>query len=543
MTRRACVFVLLFTVLAACAPVARQATPGAAAPRSPLVVVLVVDQLRTEYLERYGGQLTGGLRRVLDEGAWFREAAYPYLNTVTCAGHSTIGTGAFPYRHGMVLNAWWNRAAGRSNPCTSDPAVRNIGYMGTPGGGDSAAALLAPTLAQRLRERNGRSVALSLKPRSAIGLAGVNPTAVVWFDERNGWSTSTAFTDAPVDWIQAFVDANPVAADRGKAWERMLPEARYLGPDDGAGERTPSGWTRVFPHQLGTPADQFLLHWQRSPFADEYLARMAMHAVDTLDLGRGPNVDFLGVSFSTMDLVGHQYGPASHEVQDVLFRLDRTIGQLLAHLDARLGKEGYVLALSSDHGVSAIPEQSGAGRQPAPEILAAIDTALAPIFGPGKYAAHSAYTDVYLAPGVLDRLKASDAATAAVLAALRALPGIAAAYRSDEIGNPSVRQSADPVKRAAALSYYAPRSGDLIVVPRENWLLSTAAATHGTLYKYDQQVPVIFFGAGVPGGPRQGAATPADIAPTLAALAGVPFSTPDGRDLLQRTGSGAAPGR
>jgi hypothetical protein len=531
MTRRVPGFLLLLALLHGCAPLA---PPEKIGRREPLVVVVVVDQLRTDYLETYGPQFTAGLRRLIDNGAWFREAAYPYLNTVTCAGHSTIATGTLPYRHGMVLNAWWDREAARTNPCTSDRRVTNIGYVGTPAGGDSAAALLEPTLAQRIRERNGRAVALSLKARSAIALGGRNPNAVVWFDERHGWATSTAFTEAPVAWVQSFIDAHSLDAYRGRAWERLLPASVYKGPDDGAGERTPSGWSRVFPHVLGNPAEQFLLHFQRSPFADEYLGRLAMHAIDSLDLGRGPAVDFLGVSFSTLDLVGHQYGPASHEVQDVLFRLDRTIGRLLDHLDARLGKDGYVLALSSDHGVAPVPEQSGGGRQPATEIIAAIDGALAPIFGPGKYVAHSAYTDIYLAPGVFDRLKASEKASSAVLDALRALRGVAGAYRSDEISAPAMRQSTDPAKRAAALSHYPPRSGDLIIVPRENWLLSTAATTHGTLHAYDQQVPVIFFGAGVAGGARHEPATPADIAPTLATLAGVSFTTVDGKALLQQ---------
>jgi hypothetical protein len=531
MTRRLFILGVLAALAHGCAA-SQLETPSR---RSPLVVVLVVDQMRSQYLEAYGGQFTAGLKRLKDEGMWFRHAAFPYLNTVTCAGHSTIGTGALPHRHGMVLNAWWNRKTARSAPCTSDPSVKNIGYMGRPGGGDSAASLLVPTLAQQLREKSGgRVVALSLKSRSAIPMAGPAADAVLWFDDRAGWTTSTAFADKPVEWIQAFIDRNPVEASRGQAWERLLPAAAYQGEDEGVGERTPSGWGRVFPHRLGEPAEQFLLHWTRSPFADEYLGRLAAHAIDTLDLGRGTGTDFISVSFSTLDLVGHQYGPASHEVQDVLFRLDRTIGALLDHLDARLGRQGYVLALSSDHGVAQIPEQSGAERQPSTGIVAAIDGALGPIFGPGHYVAQTVYTDIYLAPGVLDRLKASPEASTAVLGALRALPGIAEAYRSDQVSDPAVRSSQDPVKRAAALSHYPPRSGDMIIVPRENWLLSTAATTHGTLYAYDQRVPVIFFGAGVVAGVQDRPATPADIAPTLAALAGAAFTATDGKPLMGR---------
>jgi predicted AlkP superfamily pyrophosphatase or phosphodiesterase len=531
MMRRLFVLVLAAVLTANCASAPSR---GAQPTRARLVVLLVVDQMRTEYIETLGPRFTGGFRRLLDEGAWFRNAAFPYLNTVTCAGHATIGTGALPYRHGMVLNAWWDRAGERLNPCTTDGSVSNIGYMGTPAGGDSAAALLVPPLAEQLRNgAGGRSVALSLKPRSAITMAGRNPNAVVWFDERAGWTTSTAFTSKPIDWLHAYIDANPVAADRGKTWERLLPASAYEGADDVRGEASPSGWTRVFPHRLGEPAAQFLLHWQRSPFADAYLGRMAAHAVEALDLGRGPGTDILAVSFSTLDLVGHQYGPASHETQDVLFRLDRTIGALLAHLDARLGRDGYVLGLSADHGVANLPEETGGGRQSSTAIVAAIDAALAPFFGPGKYVARTVYTDIYLTPGTLDRLRQSAQASAAVLDALRALPGIAHAFRVDEISDAAVRASTDPVKRAAALSYYAPRSGDIIVVPARNWLLSTAATTHGTLHPYDQRVPVIFFGAGVAPGVHDRAATPADIAPTLAALAGAPFKATDGVVLLR----------
>jgi predicted AlkP superfamily pyrophosphatase or phosphodiesterase len=517
------------------APNPPAATPTAAAPaRVPLVVVLVVDQMRRDYIEMYGEHFTAGFKRLRSEGTWFRQGAYPYLNTVTCAGHSTIGTGALPYRHGMVLNAWWDRETGRSRPCTSDPQQKNIAYDGAASGGDSAESLRVEPFGEQIHDAGGQTVAMSLKPRSAITMAGRNPTAVVWFDERAGWTTSSAFTKEPIDWLRTYFSSHPYGTARGTSWTLLLPPSAYRGTDDAQGERSPNGWTRVFPHELGAPPEQFNTHWQRSPFADEYLGALAAHAIDTLQLGRGRQTDFLSVSFSTLDLVGHQYGPASHEVQDILFRLDRTIGTLLDHLDARLGRDGYVLALSSDHGVAPLPEQSGGRRQPASEISAAIDAALAPHFGPGKYVAHTVYTDLYLAPGVLERLRNTPAASKAVLTALEELPGITRAFRSDQLSPASARTSPDPALRAAALNYYAPRSGDIIVVPERNWLLSTAATTHGTLHPYDQDVPIIFFGAHVAAGVSDAPATPADIAPTLAALAGVRFAATDGRPLLRR---------
>ncbi|OFW11754.1 MAG: hypothetical protein A3H96_24735 [Acidobacteria bacterium RIFCSPLOWO2_02_FULL_67_36] len=534
------VVLFLLTAVAVSLPASPRAGPSAqtSAPRAPkLVVMVVVDQMRADYLETYSSALSHGLRTLMKEGAWFQRAAYPYLNTITCAGHSTIGTGALPYRHGMVLNAWFDRAANRSRECTGDPATTKVSYGGLTGTSDSPAALLVPTLAEQIRDHAGaRAIAISLKARSAIGLAGHKADAVVWFDDRGAWTTSSAFAKSPPAVFQRFIDEHPLAAEVGKTWERTLDPSAYKLTDDGVGERPPSGWTRTFPHPLGTPGGKvdsaFLGQWQRSPFADEYLERMAEAAIDGEKLGSGSATDYLGVSLSSLDYVGHAFGPYSHEVQDMLVRLDRTTARLLAHLDARVGRGNYVLALTSDHGVAPIPEQiPGAGRQLSREVGAAIDGALGPIFGPGKYMAFSAYTDIYLAPGVLDRLKADAKASAAVLAAVGALPGIAHAFRSDEISDPEVRTDPDPVRRAAALGYHPARSGDLIIVPREHWILSSSATTHGTLYPYDQRVPVIFFGAGVKPGEYTGDVTPADVAPTLAALAHVAFKKLDGQVL------------
>ena len=526
--------IVCVVLLLASPAISGQQRPAAA--RRPLIVLIVVDQMRTDYLERAAPHLTGGLKRLTTEGAWFVNGAYPYLNTITCAGHATIGTGAFPYNHGMVLNAWWDRAAGRERACTSDETAKNISYgTAAAGGGDSARAMLVPAMAQSVREAGGRTVGMSLKPRSAITLVGKNPTAVVWLNDRTGWTTSSAFTARKIGWLDAFVETHPIAADAGKVWDRSLPVEHYAGPDDGAGERVPTGWTRTFPHAIDkADATGFMSQWQRSPFADEYLGRMAVAAIDRLELGRGKAPDFLAVSFSSLDLVGHQFGPASHEVQDMVVRLDRTIGALLNHLDAKLGKDGYVVGFSADHGVGPLPEQTeGSGRQTGSQALAAIDGALSPFFGAGKYAAFSAYTDLYLLPGVADRLKSHPKAAEAVVEALEKLPAVAQAFRAEDISSPEMRTSSDPVKRAAALSYNPARSGDFIIVPRTNWMLSTSSATtHGTLHPYDQRVPVIVYGAGVAAGVRQDAATPADIVPTLAALAGVSFTAPDGKPLV-----------
>jgi type I phosphodiesterase/nucleotide pyrophosphatase len=532
----------------AAAAVAWPAAPGAVrsqdSGRPTLVVIVVVDQMRADYLEWYGSYFTSGFARLKREGAIFVNAAYPYLNTITCAGHSTIGTGTFPYRHGMILNNWYDRKTGKSPYCTDDPSMTEISYNGlTSVQGDSAKKLLAPAIGEQIMNRGGRSVAISLKPRSAVTLTGHKSTAVVWFDERGGWTTSTAFTKAPVPYLQEFISRNPLTADFDKVWERTLPASAYQGEDEVKSEGTAAGWTRSFPHVLGVRGGkdaEFYSRWQRSPFADEYVARLAIASIDALKLGRGKAADFLGVSFSAVDGVGHLFGPRSHEIQDTLVRLDRTIGNLLDHLDKTVGAGNYVLALSADHGVAEVPEQSGGGRVSSKSVAQALEGVLGPALGAGTHVAASAYTNVYLSADARKRLARDPALRAAALDAVRSVKGIKFAFWGPELASADARRSSDPVKRAAALSHHPDRSGDIIVAPAENWILSTSVTTHGTQYPYDQRVPVILLGAPFRAGTYTSDATPADLAPTLAAVANVKIAATDGRVLKEALSSGRA---
>lgn len=533
--------------LAVCAALALHAAAASApavhasqpAPGPKLLVLVVVDQMRAQYLEDYRPLFTKGFKRILTEGAWYRRAAYPYLNTVTCAGHSTIGTGTFPYRHGMVLNAWYDRDTKKLPTCTSDPSATEFSFSGLePVEGDSAGRLMQRTLAERLKtEKGSRVVALSLKPRSTVPVAGTKADAVTWFDDRGGWMTSLAY-GPPSPALQAFVSANPPAADLRKVWRKALRGSAYTFDDDASDERPVVGWGRTFPHALsqrrGQPDADFYTRWQRSPYSDEYLERMAAAMIDALRLGRGSSVDFLSVSFSALDLVGHAYGPRSHEVQDLLVRLDATLGRLLDRLDATVGRGNYMLALSADHGVSDIPEQTtDGGRLTNATIKAALQKALEGALGPGEHAMSSQYTDHYLSAAAAERLRTDLNLRESVIAALGALPGVQQVYYGPDLAKPEARQSSDPLLRAAALSYYPGRSGDLIMLPRPHWITSTAATTHGTHNQYDQRVPVIVFGAGVKPGTYDAPATPADIMPTFAAAAGVDLGAVDGRVLSE----------
>ena len=535
--------------LPAAACVLLSAAVAAAETPPKLLVVLVVDQMRADYVDTYGHQWRAGLRRLLDGGARFERAAFAYHATVTCAGHASVATGSQPARHGMVRNSWWDHAAGAMVTCTTDASETPIAYGGQASERHSPRPIAAPTLADRLRAgpRGARVVSLSLKPRSAITLAGQAGEAVTWFDAGNTWATSTAYARAPVPAVRRFIAANPVEDAFTQVWERARPPADYLHADDGLGERPPDGWTSRFPHPLGDPdatdpaaggpgslPRDFYARWQASPYSDDYLARLALALVDAFELGAADRTDYLAIGFSALDYAGHRFGPRSHEVQDVLVRLDATIGGLLEALDARVGRDGYVVALSADHGVSPIPERAAAegldaGRIRGRELRSELETWLAARYGPGPHVAALAGGDLYLAPGLYDTLRANAADLAALTALIRRAPGVWRVHTRDEL--PSAAADPDPVTRAAALSAFEGRSGDLVLIFKPYWIgaLPMLAASHGSPHRYDTRVPVLLYGGRIAPGRHAVPASPLDVAPTLAALAGVTLPQVDGR--------------
>ncbi|HET6929859.1 MAG TPA: alkaline phosphatase family protein [Candidatus Acidoferrum sp.] len=520
--------------------------------RPKLVVLLVVDQMRGDYVDKFRGQWSGGLKRLLTEGAWFRAAAYPYAATETCVGHSTISTGSFPASHGMVANAWWDRGEQKMVTCTSDPNAKNTAYAGgSTKGGDSAWRMQVPAFAEELKFQTGgatRVVTVSIKARSAITMAGHKGDAVTWIDTSGALVTSSVFGNAP--FVEEFAKKNPVAQDFGKTWSLSLPKAAYLYSETAAGAAAVDGWTANFPHALRgkegatTPDAAYYEQWATSPFADTYLTKLAETAVESLGLGKGGATDFLGVSYSSVDYVGHTFGPRSWEIQDILVRLDKDLGELFAFLDKKVGAENYVVALSADHGVAPIPADmqttgADAGVLSLPDLQERIEKALEPLNYAKPIVARMAGNEIYFSEGIYARLKADPAAMKAVLEAISAMPGVAAVYRAEDLGNGTTPIA--QTRKAAVLSYFAGRSGDLYVLQKPYWLLDssperTKRATgtgHGTPYNYDQHVPVFFMGYGIQRGEYFEAATPADIAPTFAALTGVTLATRDGRVLAE----------
>ena len=529
-----------FAALTAILSIAATRTAAPAAHLPKLAVIIVVDQMRADYIDRFQADWTAGLKRIVSHGAWFHDAAYPYLGTVTCAGHATVSTGTFPNVHGVFANAWWDRKARELITCTEDSKAHNISYGPSVKGGESPRELKVSTFTDQMREqRSAHVVTLSLKARSAIMLAGHGGDAVTWLnDTLDGWASSSAYTKDPVAAVKTFVDANPIDADYGKTWTHALPDSRYQGPDDGLGESAPRGWERTFPHRLTGGGDKpdaiFHQQWEASPFADAYLGRMAASLAESFQLGKHDGTDVLGVSFSSTDIVGHDFGPRSQEVQDMYVRLDRTVGALLDRLDALVGRDEYVVALTADHGVSMIPDQAikegrDAGRITAAAIVDPIEKRMQAALGSGKYIARMTGNDLYFEHGQFEKLAKSPEALAAVIDTIAATPGIARVFRADELRGAA--DSHDPLLRAAALSYVPDRSGDLIFALKPGWMIGSSGTTHGSASPDDQHVPVVFMGRGVKPGRYTSAATPADVTPTLAALCGATMADVSGHIL------------
>ncbi len=529
-------------ILIGCAvSVAASVLLSAAEAAPKLVVLVVIDQMRADYVERFHDTWSSGLRRLVDQGAWFTRAAYPYLTTVTCAGHATVATGAYPRTHGVFANTWFDRERGAVIPCTDDQQVRLIPYNREGRSRTGPGRLMAPTLADQLRAQNGRVVTLALKARSAIMMAGRGGDAVTWISESlDGWETSTAYAKEPVPAVKAYTTANPLDADFDKVWTRMLPLSQYQGPDDGLAEAAVKGWTSTFPHPLrgenGRPDASYFDQWQHSPYADAYVARMAAGLVESMQLGKHDGPDFLGVSFSSPDLVGHSFGPRSHEVQDMFANLDRSVGTLLNELDRLVGPGEYVLGLTSDHGVAEMPEQlrkagRDGGRVSASAILNAGEARAVRDVGLGKHLSRLNGNDLYFEPGVYDQFRRRPGTLQAIVSAMATVPGVQKVFTADEVANAA--KASDPLLRAAALSYVKGRSGDLILALKPGWVFSGAGTTHGSANAEDQRVPLVMFGRGIKAGRYDAPASPADLAPTLAAVAGVALPTAEGRTLTE----------
>lgn len=507
-----------------------------------LVVVLVFDQLRADYLTRweklYGD---GGFKRLMKEGAWFQNCHYPYSCTFTAAGHASVATGCSPNVHGIVGNSWYDRKLKKSIASIYSPKHRRVPAGGNPNSPSAAPIRLkAPTLADAMKAAtNGKSrvVSMSFKDRSAILPGGKTPDACYWLDKSTGkFITSTYYQSDPHPWVRRFNACKPADRWFGRTWTRLRPDVDYkkaAGPDDVAEERTGSGQGRTFPHPMGKrtgkPGKQYYSALLNSPFGNDLLVDFAKEAVVAEQLGRHDVPDLLCVSFSSNDIIGHCYGPDSQEVLDTALRTDLVVRELLSFLDDQVGEGKYVVALTADHGVCPLPGVSrakgiSAQRYSFSTIRKRAQAHLQQTFNTKADLIEAiSGVDVYLNRKALKAAGIPRAKAEAELAAfLKKQPGLVAAYTATELAG-DIPES-DELGRKVQQAFHPENSGDVIVVIKPYSLPGSrngAGTTHGSPHAYDTHVPLLFYGAGIVPGIRRDAVTPQATAPTLAAILGI----------------------
>jgi hypothetical protein len=521
-------------------PRAAQLPPAAGAAR--LGVLVVFDQMRADYLERWRPLFQAdGFRRLQEQGAWFRNCHYPYSDTVTGAGHATLATGCAPDRHGIIGNYWYDRRARAEAYCAgSDRYAPVPPRKADRGGAGSPDRLLAPTLADAVKKASGgrgRVVSLSLKDRAAVLPGGKRPDACYWFNTKTGlFETSTYYRDALHPWVAAFNHADVPGEWFGVPWTRVRPALNYdaqSGPDDVPGEGDGIGQGRTFPHRTGgiplsiAASHEALLN---SPFGNELLLALAFRAVEAEQLGQRDTTDLLCVSFSCNDIIGHCWGPDSQEVFDVTLCSDALMARLLEFLDRKVGKGNYAMAVSADHGVCPLPEVArhrglDAGRIPPALLKSKAAKFLAERFGNDpreRWIEAVAEQWIYLDRDTIARHELKQADVEQALAGwLKEQPGIQKAFTRTELlaGEPE-----DELGRRLRRSFHPDRSGDVAVLQKPYYLVTDVktGTNHGTPYPYDTHVPLLVYGPGVRRGSRTEPATPLLAAAVLAKLLGIP---------------------
>ena len=520
-----------FILLAACAS---SPEPANVAARPKLVLLLVVDGFPQRQLVDYRDQLApDGLRRFLDRGAWFAEAHYGHAFTATGPGHAVMLTGAYPHRTGIIGNDWRDRTTAEPVYNTGDTAHTYLGHKTNKLDGTSPKNLLVETLGDVLKRVNPASkvVSVSGKDRGAILPAGKAGTAYMYQAQTGRFASSTYYMKEHPAWVEAFHAKKPADAYFHRDWRPLLAETAYAKslPDE-------QKWFRKggkLPMKLGegqdAPGPLYYGSLLATPYGDEYTLDFARAAIAGEGLGRDEAPDILVVSLSGHDYVNHAFGAESRISHDHVLHMDRALQAFFRDLDATVGKDNYVIALTSDHGFMPAPEHSeqlgrAAGRQSGSQTVAKLNAELGLKFGAGNWvrtisAQGLLFDRKLMAERNVDERTLAEEARRVLLQE----PGIAAAYTRAELesGSAAGQPFFEPIRR----TWNRDLSADLQFVLKPYWMLTstTSMTTHGSPHPYDTHVPLAFYGPRwVRPGRIDTRAEIADLAPTLAAVLGVP---------------------
>jgi predicted AlkP superfamily pyrophosphatase or phosphodiesterase len=499
--------------------------------RPKLVVGLVVDQMRWDflyrYIDRYG---TGGLRRLVETGFTCENTMIPYTPTVTACGHTSVYTGSVPAVHGIVGNSWYDKVTGKTVYCAGDSTVKTIGSNSTEGL-MSPANMLSNTIGDELRiatNFQSRVVGIALKDRGSILPAGHAANAAFWYDGTVGKMISSSFymNQLPT-WVDSFNNQELPAKYIAKPWTTLYPIESYAmsTADDQSWEGRFAGETgSVFPHKLvGNQREPFEI-LASSPFGNTYTLEFAKKAIQGYKLGRDKYTDMLCVSISSTDYVGHQFGPNSIEAEDTYLRLDRDLASFFTYLDQTIGKDQYLLFLTADHGAMNAPGYLKEHHIPDGPfdtglIGRKLDSALQQKYGTAKFVSSMDNYQVYLNNKLIESSgKNFEEVKAFAMQQLKQNADVSMVIDLAKIGTPAL---IEPLQMMVTNGFNAQRSGDIQVVlnPAHISGYARTGTGHGAFYPYDAHIPLVWMGWKVPKGKKTNRVTHmSDIAPSLAAM-------------------------
>lgn len=500
--------------------------------RPRLVVGIVVDQMRWDYLYRYYDryEATGGFKRMLNEGFSCENTFINYIPSYTAVGHTTVFTGSVPAIHGIAGNGWIDQATGKGVYCTDDSTVQGVGSS-SKAGKMSPRNLLATTITDELRMATNfqsKVIGVSLKDRASILPAGHNPTGAFWFDDAQGdFITSTWYMNELPKWVKDFNAKDEPSRLTATPWTTLYPINTYKQStaDDVKWEGKFKGETApTFPHNLSElyKTDKDVI--RSSPYGNTLTLNFAKAAVDGNNLGGGAATDFLTINCASTDYVGHKYGPNSIEVEDVYLRLDKDLGNFFRHLDQKLGKGNYLVFLTADHGAAHSINFMKEYKMPADflqlsKIVTDLNNELKSQFGAEKLVLSDENYQINFNYAKIKESKADyTAVKQATLKFLRAVPELQFVIDIENIGAEPVPEA---IKTRTINGYNAKRSGTIQLIPYAGWFESGyngTGTTHGTWNPYDTHIPLVWMGWGIKPGKSNREVYMTDISATLAAL-------------------------
>jgi predicted AlkP superfamily pyrophosphatase or phosphodiesterase len=524
------IFLLVILFIATYNVCMAQSASKSQASNPKLVVGIVVDQMRYDYLSRFWSKYSeGGFKRLVNDGFLLKNANFNYVPTYTAPGHASIYTGTTPSINGIIENDWYDRKTNKKTYCVSDSQVQPVGTDSS-SGRMSPGKLLTTTITDELRLSNNfksKVIAISLKDRGAILPAGHAANAAYWHDKyTNNFVSSSYYVKELPQWVRDFNNRRLVDSLLSKPWTTLLPIEQYTesSSDDTRYEGLFKGESKpIFPHNLPEikKLDNELI--RSTPFGNTFVTEFAKATLNGENLGNAKATDFLAVSFSSPDYIGHMFGTTAIEVEDNYLRLDKDIADFLSFLDKRFGATSYLLFLTADHGGASnvvynhdhgIPSDTFPEKAMADSLKAYLNK----YYEPGDYVwyadAHSIYLNHYLIDG---RKISLEEIQNRCIKFLMTQPGVALALAGEELRKGNCKTG---VAMYMQNGYNMQRSADVMIELAPGWLdwgYSTGT-THGSAYSYDTHVPLIFYGWKIPKGSSSAPVTITDIAPTISAL-------------------------